>query len=75
MRQITAPDGKVWDVDQIGSGSAVVNLAPGARLPDHTLAIVRVSRPGESFAVHITIAWRSLNDAALWEQVAVAKHI
>ena len=75
MRQLTSPDGKVWDIEQIGSGSGAVNLAPGSRLPNHTLAIVRVSGAGESFAVHIPTGWQSLNDAALWQQIAQAKHI
>ena len=69
MRQVTDPEGQVWDVDQLGSGSGAYNHVPGTALPPHTAAIVRVTRDGHKIVAHIPLDWRKLENSALWTEI------
>lgn len=62
MPTVTDPSGRQWIVEEIGLAGNAVNLRPGERLPEFTLATLRVTSEDEKFVVSIGRSWRELSN-------------
>lgn len=60
-------------MEEISLSGPVVNFTPGGKLPEPTLATLRVSSGEERFVVSVARGWRELSNDPPWEKLARAR--